>query len=383
MNYSDRLQKVIPAGCHTYSRGDDQFPRNAPQILSRATGAYVYDPSGKRFLDYGMGLRSVTCGYGESSIVKAAHEAMEAGNCLTRPSMIELEAAEMLTGLLGTDMVKFTKTGSAATTAAFKLARAATGRTGILFPKRQPFFSYDDWFIETTSRNHAARVMQGAAFEPLDLEGMITNWKPAAILTEPYGDLGKLRHICDKNGIILIFDEMITGFRYRLGSKTDIKPDLACYGKALANGFSVAALTGKREIMELGARNDMFLLSTTHGAEMCALAAMMASIRFMEKCNVIQHLHDYGAYFCSMMRQAGLTVAGDDVNPALRFDNAHAKTLFMQEICKQGILMPWIAFSHAHGELELDLTREAVTKALDAIAKGAALEGPVIKPVFQ
>src|SRR3990170_8763163 len=125
MSYQDRLQKAIPGGAHTYSRGFDQFPANAPQILARGKGAYVFDPEGNRFLDYGMALRAVNIGYAEDEIDAAAIEQIKYGNNLTRPSMIELEAAELLVELIDSvDMVKFTKNGSTAVSAAVKLARA-------------------------------------------------------------------------------------------------------------------------------------------------------------------------------------------------------------------------------------------------------------------
>ena len=122
MDYQNRLLKAIPGGAHTYSRGFDQFPTNAPQILERGKGAYVYDSSGRRFLDYGMALRAVTVGYAEDEIDNAAIEEIRRGNNLTRPSMIELQAAEKIIELIDSvEMVKFTKNGSTAVTAAVML----------------------------------------------------------------------------------------------------------------------------------------------------------------------------------------------------------------------------------------------------------------------
>ena len=129
MNYSERLNNVIPGGAHTYSRGDDQYPENAPQILEKGQGAYVYTPNGEKFLDYGMALRAVTLGYAEPTVAKAAFKQIEYGNNLTRPSLVELEAAELLCDLIpSVEMVKFAKNGSTVTTAAIKVARGYTGR---------------------------------------------------------------------------------------------------------------------------------------------------------------------------------------------------------------------------------------------------------------
>jgi len=149
--YSERLHNLIPGGAHTYSRGDDQFPSNAPSILERGEGAYVYSPDQKRYLDYGMGLRSVNIGYGNREIADACYQEILKGNNLTRASVTELKAAELLTNLIpSVDMVKFAKHGSAVTSAAMKLARAYTGKMYVVVPMEQPFFSYDDWFIGST-----------------------------------------------------------------------------------------------------------------------------------------------------------------------------------------------------------------------------------------
>ena len=151
MNFQERLLRAIPGGAHTYSRGYDQYPVNAPQILERGKGAYIFNQDGRKFLDYGMALRAVNLGYAESDIDEAAIKQIRNGNNLTRPSFIELEAAELLIDLIDSvDMVKFTKNGSTAVSAAVKLARAFTGRSLVARCAEQPFFSYDDWFISST-----------------------------------------------------------------------------------------------------------------------------------------------------------------------------------------------------------------------------------------
>ena len=111
-SFTNRLQNIIPGGAHTYSKGSDQFPSNAPQILEKGQGAYVYDPDGRKFLDFGMGLRSILIGYSESEINDTAISYLKRGMNLTRPSVIELEAAEQMVDLIpSADMVKFTKNG--------------------------------------------------------------------------------------------------------------------------------------------------------------------------------------------------------------------------------------------------------------------------------
>ena len=151
MNYQSRLLNAIPGGAHTYSRGFDQFSSNAPQILQEGKGAYVIDPAGNQYLDYGMALRSITLGYSNERVNLAAFNQINKGNNLTRPSLIELEAAELLINTIDSvDMVKFAKNGSNVTTAAVKLARSYTGKKYVCIPRQHPFFSFDDWFIGKT-----------------------------------------------------------------------------------------------------------------------------------------------------------------------------------------------------------------------------------------
>ncbi len=148
MNYRERLNRGIPGVAHTYSRGDDQYPSNAPQLLKGGKGAYTWTPDGEKFLDYGMALRAVTLGFANDEVNQAAIEQIKLGNNTTRASLIELEAAEAMIDLFpGMDMIKFAKNGSTVTTAAVKLARAYTGKKYVVRCRQHPFFSFDDWFI--------------------------------------------------------------------------------------------------------------------------------------------------------------------------------------------------------------------------------------------
>jgi glutamate-1-semialdehyde 2,1-aminomutase len=378
IDYSQRLHRVIPSGAHTYSRADFQFPANAPQILKGGRECYVVDNYGRTYLDYGMGLRAVGIGYAEPEIVEAALDGMLMGNCLTRPSILECEAAELACSILGFDMVKFCKNGSTATTAAVKLARAATDRNFIMCAN-QPFFSYDDWFIGATERNLGTDNFCDKAhiFNSIEqMQRLIDPKSVACIIMEPKDyDLVFIRSYCDKHGIILIFDEMCTGFRYHGWSKAQhdgVKPDLSCFGKAMANGFSVACVGGKREIMEIGARDDFFFCSTTHGAEMSGLAAFMATAEFYRRHKVSKYLSDYLKELLPILPGC----VGGSVYPLIE------KTLFMQEMLKREVLIPYVSPCYRHTEKELKFTKAAVDGSLETIAGGVTLEGPRIKPVF-
>lgn len=427
MNYQERLLKVIPGGAHTYSRGFDQYPANAPQILARGKGAYVFDADGNRFLDYGMALRAVNIGYAEDEIDSAAFQQIQNGNNLTRASLIELEAAERLVELIDSvDMVKFTKNGSTSITAAVKLARAHTGRELIARCAEHPFFSYDDWFIGSTPLtrgiphdtiektklfhyNDIASLEELIASHPRELSCVVL--EPAATEEPRDGFLQKVQELCRKEGIVFILDEMITGFRWHMKGAQHtygVKPDLCTFGKAMANGFSVSCIAGRREIMELGSiefegRERVFLLSTTHGAEMSGLGAFVATIDFMQRNKVIEHLWDYGRKLTAMMeRQArahgignSFKVGGVACSPyyltqdSTGTNSLALRTLFSQEMIRHGVLMPWIALAYRHGDEELAATESAIDQAFNVYRRAFEdgvdkyLEGAVIKPVFR
>jgi glutamate-1-semialdehyde 2,1-aminomutase len=426
-SFQDRLLRVIPGGAHTYSRGYDQYPANAPQILARGKGAYVFDHAGNRYLDYGMALRAVNVGYAEDEIDAAAIREIQNGNNLTRPSMIELEAAELLVSMIDSvDMVKFTKNGSTSVSAAVKLARAFTGRELIARCAEQPFFSYDDWFIGSTPLtcgipkdviektklfhyNDLASLEELISRHPDQISCVVL--EPAATEEPQNGFLEGIQELCRRHGIVFILDEMITGFRWHLKGAQymyGVKPDICTFGKAMANGFSVSCVAGRREIMELGSiefegRERVFLLSTTHGAEMSGLGAFVATMDFMHRHKVVEHLWNYGQKLTTMMRRkaeqhgiaASFKVGGIACSPYyLTQDSTGAnslalRTLFSQEMVRNGVMMPWIALCYRHDEEELTVTERAIDlsfavyrKALDEGVE-KYLEGPVIKPVFR
>lgn len=427
MSYRDRLQRIIPGGAHTYSRGADQFPANAPQILARGKGAYVYDDKGARYLDYGMGLRAVNIGYAEDEIDDAAMREIRNGNNLTRPSMVELEAAELFAQLIeSAEMVKFTKNGSTSVSAAVKLARAFTGRELVARCAEHPFFSYDDWFIGSTILTRGvprSAVEQTKLFRFNDIASLRAVFaenrgeiacvvlEPATMAHPEAGFLQAMQAECRANGALLIFDEMITGFRWHLKGAQHyygVRPDLCTFGKAMANGFSVSCIGGRRDVMELGSiefpgRERVFLLSTTHGAEMAGMGAFIATVRYLQREPVIEHLWRYGQELVDLINglakefgvQNSLQAGGVPCSPyyaTLDRDgkpSPELRTLFAQEMVRGGVLMPWIALSYRHRDAELALTDRALRATLPVYRKGLEsgtrdlLEGPPIKPVFR
>jgi len=428
---SDRLRQrarqAIPAGAHTYSKGDDQFPQLAPGFITRGKGCHVWDPDGNEYIDWGMGLRSVLLGHAYEPVLSAVRQQLETGSNFTRPSPIEVEFAELLIDTIPcAEMVKLAKNGSDVTTAAVKLARAYTGRDLIVRCQEHPFFSVDDWFIGDTvcpsGVPQATRALTlRFAFNDLDglaklfdahsnqIAGVITE---AATRVEPAsGFLQGAKDLCHRHGALFILDEMITGFRWhRQGAQAyySVVPDLAAFGKAMGNGFSCSALAGRRDVMELGAlgngRPRTFLLSTTHGGETHAIAAARETVRIVQREQVVEHLWRIGASlidgFNAIARRAGIDrfvrMTGPACSPSHVFAGPNGEpslplqTLYLQETIRRGVLIPYVAPSYSHQESDVARTLEAIDAALgvvaDAIDAGSVerfLTGPSIKPVFR
>ena len=160
---NERLHQLIPGGAHTYAKGDDQFPPGCFPIMVKGKGCHVWDADGNQYIEYGMGLRSVTLGHAYEPVVEAAYKQMLLGVNFGRPATIELECAEKFLEIVpGMEMVKFAKNGSDVTSAAVKLARAYTGRDIIAICSDHPFFSVDDWFIGATQMNAGIpKIIQG------------------------------------------------------------------------------------------------------------------------------------------------------------------------------------------------------------------------------
>ncbi|MBJ6110374.1 glutamate-1-semialdehyde 2,1-aminomutase [Hymenobacter sp. BT523] len=422
----ERLHAAIPGGSHTYAKGDDQFPEFMAPYLVRGRGCRVWDVDDNEFIEYGMGLRAVTLGHAYAPVVQAAHRAMTRGTNLGRPTTLELSAAEeFLAFTQAGDMVKFAKNGSDVTTAAIKLARAHTGRDLVACCADHPFFSTDDWFMGTTPvaagvpdavraltlrfrYNDLAGVEQLFAEHPRQLAAVILEVE-RDVPPAP-GFLAGLRRLCDQEGTVLVFDEIITGFRWHHGGAQavhGVRPDLSTFAKALGNGFAIAALTGRRELMELGGlqhqRERVFLLSTTYGAETHALAVARTVMRTYTLEPVVAHLHEQGRRL-----REGLEAAARDQDVAPYFQVVGSpcclaygtrdadgqpsqgfRTLFLQETMRRGLLLPSFVISYAHTASIVDQTVARVHEALGvyrrALNEGLDryLLGRPVQPVYR
>lgn len=426
--YRKKIHSLIPGGAHTYSKGDDQFPALAPAAIAHGKGAYVWDLDGNKYLDCSMGLTAVSLGHAYEPVLEAVRQELLKGVNFQRPSYLEKEMAEKFLSLIPChDMIKFTKNGSTATTAAVKLARAFTGRELVAFPGDHPFYSYDDWFIGKTACDKGVPSQFKnftVTYNSLDLKSLEQLFvqypgqiscvisEPEKTNPQPDDYVQKIIDICHKNGALYIMDEMVTGFKTDFpGSmkKMNVVPDLATWGKGIANGFSFCALTGKKEVMELGGikrpgQEKVFLISTTHGGETHAMAACMATIKEFQTKNVIEHNHMIGNYLIdsakSLFNKKGLAshinISETSWLQAFTFKNNKGevcngmRTLALQEMIKRGVLFQGILSpSFSHTKADVDLFVEALSESLDvysaALEKGyeAFLVGEPTKPVFR
>ncbi|MFF0340494.1 glutamate-1-semialdehyde 2,1-aminomutase [Kribbella sp. NPDC004875] len=422
-----RLHDLIPGGAHTYAKGEDQYPYEMAPVISHGDGAHVWDVDGNEYIEYGSGLRAVSLGHRHPKVVEAVRREIDRGNNFVRPSIVELEAAERFLATVPTaDMVKFAKNGSDATTAAVKLARAVTGRPLVALCADHAFFSIDDWFITRTAMNAGIPDEIGgltvgfpygdlAATEELLIrnEGQI-----ACLILEaatqhdpPAGYLEGLRDLAHRYGALLIFDEMITGFRFSAAGAQGlygVTPDLSTFGKALGNGFSVSALAGRREYMERGGLRDsnerVFVLSTTHGAETHALAAAIAVLDVYAEEDIAARLHERGERLTKGVREVAVAAGvqdhvlvrgrasnlvfatlDDELQPSQPY-----RTLFLRELILGGVIGPSFVVSSALTDEDIDKTVAIVAgacavyrKALDAGDPAPWLGGRPVKPVFR
>ncbi len=424
--YGKKAHLLIPAGAHTYSRSDEVFPGNAPRVIERSKGVYTWDVDDNQYIDYAMACRSVTIGYDYDRISEAAIRQIHNGNTASKASKIEVEAAEEMCKLFPwVDMVKFAKNGSTVTSAATKLARAYTGKKYIARCKEHAFFSYDDWFIGSTVMNAGVPqeiqdlTLQFCFNDINSVKNLFEQYKGeiAALIMEPCDTeeptgnfLQEVGKLCKEYGVVYILDEMITGFRWDLQGACKyygVEPDLVTFGKGMANGFSVAALGGKRDIMDMGGltpgKERVFLISTTHGAEMSSLGALVETINVYKELNVTDHIWKMGTRLVKGLREIAaefslqdhfyiegadcspnLVICGKDKKPSFEY-----RTVFIQELMKEGIMMPYIAIAYEHTEKEIDTTLEAARRAMkiynDSLNGDVErfIVGNVIKPVFR
>lgn len=416
-----RAVDLIPAGTQTLSKGPTQFVRGfAPKFLARGAGSHVWDVDGNEFIDYPLGLGPVTLGHAHPAVIAAVTKQLAEGNCFSLMHPLEIELAERLVGIIPcAEQVRFGKNGSDATTACIRAARAKTGRKHIA---RHGYHGWQDWSIEASYGIRAKGVPDEvmALTRPFPyndlaaLEALLADpdCPCAAVIMEPVnltppqpGYLEGVRELATRYGAVLVFDEVITGFRYARGGAQEhfgVTPDLAAMGKGLANGQPLALVVGKREFM---APFEEIFFSFTFGGETSALAAGLAVLDVMEQEDYWGHVWRQGAKlqdgYRALAREHGLDNLTDcqglppwtivTFADTPRWTGLQLKTLFQQEMIRRGILFSGSQFlSLAHSDEDIERTlaayREAMRVlkfALEIHAVDALTQGGVIEAIFR
>lgn len=414
-----RAEDLIPSCSQTFSKGPSQYVQGvAPVFIMRGQGSHVWDVDGNEYIDYPMALGPIILGHNYPAVTEAVMRQISNGTTFSLPHPLEVELAELLVGTIPcAEMVRFGKNGSDATSGAVRVARAYMGRDIIACCG---YHGWQDWYIGTTTRNRGVpEVVRDltAHFEYNNIESLKRIFdqypgKVAAVIMEPVGVieprndfLKKVKEMTHREGAVFIFDEIITGFRLALGGAQEfygVTPDLACFGKAMANGYPVAAVVGHRDIMKLF---DEVFFSFTFGGETLSLTAAKATLKEMREKNVIGYLWQQGQKlkdgYNVLAREFEVHTftkcTGLAPRTAITFlDDTGAeclvlKSLFQQECLKRGVLFSGgqnICYTHSNADVDYSLRvyRAAMQILAKAIKSGDALQrlgGEPVQSVFR
>jgi len=418
--YLARAERTIPLGSQTFSKSRTQYPYGvSPYFITRAEGSRAWDLDGNEYIDFVNSLCSVTLGYQDAEVNQAVREQLDtSGVIFSLPHPIEAEVAELICDMVPcAEMVRFGKNGSDATSGAIRVARAFTGRDHVAVCG---YHGWQDWYIGSTARHlgvpKATRdLTHGFMYNDLaSLESVFADHpgQIAAVILEPMnvawpaaGFLEGVKELAHQHGALLVFDETITGFRYSNGGAQElfgVTPDLATFGKGLANGYPVAAVAGRRDVMKL--MEEVFF-SFTFGGEALSLAAAKATLLKLQREPVAATLAKRGQQLIDsidvLVEREGLgDVFGTAGHPSWNFltikdargaTSFEIKTLLMQELHERGFLTVGSHnMSYAHSEADVTALLTAygdvlpmIGKALDGGTLKALLRGEPLVPLFK
>ncbi len=409
-----RAETVIPLGSQTFSKSKTQYPVGiSPLFAKNANGSRLQDLDGNWYVDLVNSLAAITIGYGDREITRAVRKQLSKGIIFSLPGKLEEEVASLIIELIpSAEMVRFGKNGTDATSAAVRLARAYTGRDLIAVCG---YHGWQDWYIGSTSRDKGvpyATKSLTKSFKYNDistLKQLISEFPDqfAAVVMEPMNVnypsgnfLEDVREICDQNGIVLVFDETITGFRFSTGGAQElfgVTPDLSTFGKGLANGYPLSAVVGKKEIM---IEMEEIFFSGTFGGELLSLAAAKVVLEMHKKHNVSSQLVSIGEKLTTKVEEIIRDCHIENVlrlsgHPTWVFLNWTAtedysveelKTFFMQEMFQRGVLiLNTHNISLAFSKKDLKVVEFAYSATLQALSRaieqGNLREKLLVKPL--
>mgnify|MGYP001292730868 CR=1 FL=1 len=414
-----RALKSIPLATQTFSKSSLQWPLGvSPMFIKKGKGCKIYDIDNNKYIDYLLALMPIILGYGDPDVNNAVKRQMRDGVVFSMSHPIEIKLAEQLIKIIPyAEMVRFGKNGSDALSAAIRLARAYTKKDNILV---SGYHGWHDWYIGSTTRDLGVpKVVKNLTkkfiFNDLDSLKKILkkhNYNFAALVIEPDGFvspnanyLQEVRDLCDKYGIVLIFDEIVCGFRTNLGGAAKeygVSADLGCFGKALANGYPLSAIVGRREIMDN--MNHVFVSGTFSG-ETLSLAAALATLEKLKKENVPNKLKLLGKRLYkksnNIINNKGFSniikFEGNDWWPRLLvkdtpIENNAFITLLRQQLIANGLFMGSsynLCLAHTQKDI-FNLTINSFTQTLDDMHyilnsddPKKFIKGSIIKPVFK
>jgi glutamate-1-semialdehyde aminotransferase len=416
---SDEYYKIaldlIPAQTQTLAKGTGQNIKGvAPKYLLRGKGSHVWDVDGNEFIDYTMGVGPLSLGYSYDVVDEAIKDQLKDGITFSLTHPLEVEVAQLINKVVpNAESIRYSRGGADVVSGAVRVARAYTGRNKVLCCG---YHGWHDWYIAVTDRNKGIpQAIQDLTFtfNYNDIQSVIDSIDEdtACVVLEPYvfeapkdNFLQKLRDVCTKNGTLLVFDEMWSGFRISIGGAQEyfgVKADLACFSKAVANGMPLSVLTGKKEIMSV-LEKDVFFFNT-FGGEALSLAAAKATINEMIEKNVPAQLAKQGnklkVGYNKISEELGMDYtkcSGFDCRTIMTFDASAAnplemKSLVQQEMIKRGIL--WAGFhniSFSHTDEDIEYTLKVYKEVLPILKKAVEeknvrgyLRGEPVEPVFR
>jgi glutamate-1-semialdehyde 2,1-aminomutase len=416
---SDELYSIaldlIPATTQTLAKGPQQNVKGiAPKYLAKGKGSHVWDVDGNEYIDYNMGIGPLSLGYAYPRVDEAIKKQLEDGITFSLMHPLEVEVAKLINEIVpNAESIRFSKTGADVTSAAIRVARAYTGKEKVLCCG---YHGWHDWYISVTDKNMGIpQAINDLTFtiNYNDIQSVKDSIDSniAAIILEPYvfeppkdNFLHELRKICDENGILLIFDEMWTGFRIALGGAQEffgVNADMATFSKAVANGMPLSILTGRKEVMKV-LDEDVFFY-TTFGGEALSLAAAKATIEELRDKNVPAYLSSQGKklkdgynQITSELEMDYTKCIGYECRSLITFDTKagnplEIKALVQQEMIKRGIL--WGGFhnmSYSHSDEDIEYTLNVYKEVLPILKKAVAennvkgyLKGEPVAPVFR
>ncbi|MBT4764573.1 aminotransferase class III-fold pyridoxal phosphate-dependent enzyme [bacterium] len=413
----ERALKSIPLASQTFSKSLTQYPKGvSPFFIEKGDGSKVWDVDGNEYIDFVNSLLSITVGYCDKEIDSAVQEQMKNGVTFSLPHTLEMKVAEKLINIIPcAEKVRFAKNGTDATSASIRIARAYTGKEHIAVCG---YHGWQDWYIGSTTRDLGVpkavkELTHKFEYNNIEsLEKIFQEQELACVIMEPMNVeypqddfLEKVKELTHKYKALLIFDEMITGFRYAAGGAQElfnVAPDLATFGKGMANGYPLSAVVGSNKIMQ---KVEDIFFSGTFGGETLSLAAANTVLDKYKTQGITKYFNEIGSY---LLENLNTLIDNEELNEIfwtsghpswsflhikgqLQYSDFEIKTFFLQEMFKRGILTLGshnISFSHSKEDIDklLDTYQVVLPMVKKHIEQQDLLEnihGDILQPLFK